>query len=289
MISRMDAAESAGIPVSAVLTMPKGQQSYFNAGNARWAAGRFTAFDAWSRGQGLHWDRVGIDIEPDFHELTDFKGHPFRLLTRFLWRAVDVQRTRRAKQEYLALIADMRARGYFVQTYQLPFLPIERREKSSLLDRMLGTVDVRGDQEVLMLYTSYAGPAGAAILWKLGPDAQAIAICCTDGDPAANSAVLDWDRFSRDLIVAGHFSHFIGIYNLEGCVRQGFLVRLKSVNWSQPVIIPAGAVRMASRRVLVLGVLLWVSSHLQYLLVAFVLAVAWIAWCLRMRIPHKTP
>ena len=108
---------------------------------------------------------------------------------------------------YSALIANIRSRGYFVLTYQLPYLPVERKTHSSLLDRLLGTVDVRGDQEVLMLYTSYAGPAGAAIIWKLGPDAQSIAICCTDGDPAANPAVLDWSRFSRDLIVASHFSH----------------------------------------------------------------------------------
>ncbi len=275
----------AGIPVIAGLTMSKGQDFYFNAGNATLAAARFAAFDTWSRDQGLRWDGVGLDIEPNFAEFATLKSHPWELFTTLLWRAVDVQRMRRARRTYAAVISNMRAQGYFVQTYQLPFLPIERHAHSSLLDRLLGTVDVRGDQEVLMLYTSYAGPVGAAMIWKLGPDAQAIAICCTDGDPAANSAVLDWSRFSRDLIVAGHFSHVIGVYDLEGCERQGFLSRLKTMNWNQSVTIPADAIQRANRGLLVLGLVLWVSSHLVYIIVALLLAVALIArrWLIRIR------
>jgi hypothetical protein len=273
----------AGIPVIAGLTISTGQGFYFNADNARQAAAEFSAFDAWSRNQGLRWDGVGLDIEPNFAELATLKSHPWQLFTTLLWRAVDLQRMRRAKRAYSALIATLRTRGYFVQAYQLPYLPIERKAQSSLLDRLLGTVDVRVDQEVLMLYTSYAGPVGAAIIWKLGPDAQAIAICCTGGDPDANSAVLNWDRFSRDLIVAGHFSHLIGVYDLEGCVRQGFLSRLKTIDWSQSVIIPADAIQEANHRLRVLGLVLWISSHLLYLIAVLLMAIALIAWRWRRR------
>ena len=259
------------------------QGFYFNAENAPEAAARFAAFDAWSREQGLRWDGVGLDIEPNFAELVSLKGHRWRLFTTLLWRAVDVQHMHRAQQVYSALIANIRSRGYFVQTYQLPYLPVERKAHSFLLDRMLGTVDVRGDQEVLMLYTSYAGPAGAAIIWKLGPDAQSIAICCTDGDPAANPAVLDWSRFSRDLIVASHFSHVIGVYDLEGCVRQGFLPRLKTMNWSQSVTIPAVAIRSANHHLRMLRWVLWISSHLLYLVFVLLLAIALIGWRWRVR------
>ncbi|MGC1975876.1 MAG: hypothetical protein WA671_04085 [Candidatus Sulfotelmatobacter sp.] len=272
-----------GIPVIAGLGMPPEQGFYFNAENAPAAAARFAAFDAWSREQGLRWDAVGLDIEPNFAELASLNGHWWRLFTTFLWRAVDVQRLYRAQRAYSALIANIRSRGYFVQTYQLPYLPVERKAHSSLLDRMLGTVNVRGDQEVLMLYTSYAGPVGAAIIWKLGPDAQSIAICCTDGDPAANPAVLDWSRFSRDLIVAGHFSHLIGVYNLEGCVRQGFLPRLKTMNWSQSVTIPSVAIRAANYRLRLLRLVLWISSHLLYFGFVLLLAIASIGCRKRIR------
>ena len=274
----------AGIPVIADLLLPK-EGYYFSADNEPAAAVRFAAFDAWSRNQGLRWNGVGLDIEPNFAELATLRSHPWRLFTALLWRAVDLQRMRRAKRAYSALIANMRASGYFVQTYQLPILPVERRAHSSLLDRLLGTVDVRGDQEVLMLYTSYAPPpVGAAIIWKLGPDAQAIAIGVTDGDPGANPVVLNWSRFSRDLIVAGHFSHLIGVYDLEGCVRQGLLSRLKTMNWNQSVTIPAGAIRKADHRLLLLGLILWISSHFLHLVVVLVVVIALIAW--RWRI-HK--
>ena len=272
----------AGIPVIAGLLLPK-EGYYFSADNEPAAALRFAAFDAWNRNQDLRWNGVGLDFEPNFAELATLRSHPWRLFTTLLWRAVDVQRMRRAKRAYSALIANMRAKGYFVQTYQLPILPLERRAHSSLLDRLLGTVDVRGDQEVLMLYTSYAPPpVGAAIIWKLGPDAQAIAIGVTDGDPRANPAVLNWSRFSRDLIVAGHFSHLIGVYDLEGCVRQSFLSRLKTMNWNQSVTIPADALRRADHRLLLLGLILLISSHFLYVVV--VLIIALIAW--RWRI-HK--
>jgi hypothetical protein len=274
----------AGIPVIAGLLLPK-EGHYFSADNEPAAAVRFAAFDAWSRNHGLRWNGVGLDIEPNFAELATLRSHPWRLFTTLLWRAVDVQRMRRAKRTYSALIANMRAQGYFVQTYQLPILPVERHAHSSLLDRLLGTVDVRGDQEVLMLYSSYAPPpVGAAIIWKLGPDAQAIAIGVTDGDPRADPAVLDWTRFSRDLIVAGHFSHLIGVYDLEGCVRQGFLSRLKTMNWNQPVTIPADAIRRADHRLLLLRLILSISSHFLYLVVVLVVIIALVAW--RWRI-HK--
>lgn len=272
-----------GIPVIAGLGMPAEQGSYFNAGNAPEAAARFAAFDAWSREQGLRWNGVGLDIEPNFTELASLKGHWWRLFTTLLWRAIDVQRMHRARQLYSALIANMRSRRYFVLTFQLPYLPVEREAHSTLLDRLLGTVDVRGDREVLMLYTSYAGRAGAAIVWKLGPDAQSIAICCTDGDPAKTPAVLDWSRFSRDLIVAGHYSRVIGVYNLEGCVHQDFLPSLKTMNWSQSVIIPAVAMRAANRRLRMLSLVLWISSHLLYFVLVLLLGMALIGWRRRRR------
>jgi hypothetical protein len=278
-----------GIPAIAWLLLPKEQGVYFNVENAPAAATYFAAFDAWSRSQGLRWDGVGLDLEPNFSELAALKGHGWQLITTLLWRAVDGRRMLRARQEYSALISNIRSRGYFVQTYQLPYLPVERKAHSSLPDRLLGTVDVRGDQEVLMLYTSYARPLGAAVIWTLGPDAQAISIGITAGDPGANPAPLNWSEFSRDLIVAGHFSHLIGVYDLEGCVVHGFLPRLKTMDWSQSVTIPADAIRRADRRRRMLELILWISSHLLFLVVVLLLAIVSIAWRWRIRRLEKNP
>jgi hypothetical protein len=279
------ALNQAGIPVIAWIMLPHEQAFYLNAENAPQAAARFAAFDAWTRDQGLRWDGVGLDIEPNFAELAALKGHRWRLFSTLLRRAVDRRRALRARQAYSALIRHIQSRGYLVQTYQMPYLPVEREAHSSLLDRTLGTVDVRGDEEVLMIYTSYARPLGAAVIWTLGPNAQAIAIGITEGDPSAavNLAPLNWDEFSRDLVVAGHFSRTIGIYNLEGCVRQGFLQRLKTFDWSQSVIIPPDALQKADHRHRVLLLVLWISSHLLYLIAILLLAVAVTVWRWRIR------
>jgi hypothetical protein len=148
---------------------------------------------------------------------------------------------------------------------------------SSLPDRWLGTVDVHGNEDYLMLYTSFARMAGAGIILSLGPGAQGIAVGSTDGDtsPGSGTGPLNWDEFSRDLIVASHFSKNIGVYDLEGCVRQGFLPRMETMDWSQSVVIPAEMVRKAGRMRRAIRVALWIASHIVYLSVV-VVATIWL-------------
>ena len=136
-----------------------------------------------------------------------------------------------------------------------------------------------------MLYTSFARPIGAGMIWSLGRGAQAIAIGSTDGDSAAGSGSgpLDWDEFSRDLIVASHFTTQIGVYDLEGCVRQGFLPRLLTMDWSQVVIIPAHSVRRAARVGFTVRSVLWIGSHLLYLISIGFLLIVWLVWRWRIR------
>jgi hypothetical protein len=85
------------------------------------------------------------------------------------------------------------------------------------------------------------------------------------------------------LIVAGHFSHLIGVYNLEGCVRQGFLTRLKTMNWSQSVTIPAVAIRAANHHLCMLMLVLRIGSHLLYFVSVLLLAIVLIGWRWRIR------
>jgi hypothetical protein len=106
----------------------------------------------------------------------------------------------------------------------------------------------------------------------LGRGAEGIAIGSTD---AAGGEALDWHAFSRDLIVASHFSKTVGVYNLEGCVRQGFLPRLVSFDWRQTVVIPAATVARAERMGRVVRAGLWTLSHLVYIVAAAALLSAW--------------
>jgi hypothetical protein len=260
----------ADIPVIAWIMLSKEEGFYLNADNAPQAVERITQFEGWSSNNNLKWAKVGLDIEPNFNELAVLRTHRWRLITALGGRLLDGARITRARQSYLEITHQIQLRGYPVQIYQMPYIPAERGVHSTLLDRLLGTLDVHGDQEYLMLYTSFARQVGAGMIWSMGRNAQAISIGSTDSDSAAGIAAgpLDWDEFARDLIVASHFSKNIGVYDLEGCVRQGFLLRLKDMDWSRSVTIPATSISRAKRLGLVLRTLLWIGSNLPYLILA---------------------
>ena len=277
-----------GIPIVAWIVLPKEQGYYLTADNEAEAATWVDSFEQWTRQQGLHWAAVGLDIEPNVADLAQLRGHPWRLFSKLLGRSMDAGRIRRARKAYSTLIDSIRARGYVVQTYQMPYIPAERRVHSTLLDRLLGTVYARGDEDYVMLYTSNARPVGAGMIWSLGPGDQGIVIGSTDGDgvPGSGNGPLDWNEFSRDLIVASHFTERIGVYDLEGCVRQGFLTPLLTVDWNGSVEIPAASIQRARRFGVLIRSALWIGSNLSYLIPsAFFLIVICIWW--RRRVARK--
>ena len=179
----------------------------------------------------------------------------------------------------------MQADGYRVDTYQFPFLADERKVHSRLLERLFGIVDVRGDREVFMTYTSFNHAIDSALIWQYGGETQVLAVGSTAGDPQADGRFrpLNWDEFSRDVMVASHFSPVVGVYSLEGCVRQGFLPRLRAMNWRQSVTVPAEA----NRKVILLRAriqaALWTGSHLPYFVAAILLVNGWLIWRRRTR------
>jgi hypothetical protein len=123
------------------------------------------------------------------------------------------------------------------------------------------------------------------MIWSLGPHAWGIGIGSTDGnsDAGTGSGPLDWNEFSRDLIVASHFTRQIGVYDLEGCVRQGFLPRLLAMDWGQSVVIPRESAQRAARVGFVARSILWIVSNLIYLVSAAFLLIGWLLWRRRAR------
>jgi len=273
------------IPVIAAVMLQTKDGPYFNADDVGEAPAQIAAFEKWTQDNGLRWAAVGIDIEPNFGELAALKNHPWRLVTTFVPNAFDSERMQRAQEAYSALIQHIQSQGYPVETYTLPYGPVEQMVHTTVVDRMLGTVDVKGDENDLMIYTSYARPVGSAIILDLGPDAQGIIVGITDGPPPAGSGFgpLDWDEFSSDLIVASHLTHHVGVYNLEGCVQQGFLPRLRNLDWGRTVVIPAASVSRAKHHVMAFEIALWTLAHLLYFITAIFLFTIWLFWRWRLR------
>lgn len=270
----------ASIPVTAWLVLSFEQGYFLNAGNAAAAMKRFDQFQTWTSRYDLTWAGIGLDIEPDFAELQSLsQGGSWRLVPVLIQRAFDHQRLRSAKQAYQALVQSMQSRGYRVETYQFFFMADERRARSTLLERMLGVVDIRTGRECLMLYTSFHHSWGASVIFAYGGNSPVIAIGSTGGDSKldAGFAPLNWNEFIRDLAAARYWTNDIGVYSLEGCVRQGFLSRLKTVDWNQAYLPPPRSL-IPSRVDLIrtgIAVLLW-ADNLAYVILGLI-----IAWLIR--------
>jgi membrane protease YdiL (CAAX protease family) len=274
---------AAGIPVTAWLALPKEQGYFFNAGNAPAAARRFDEFEVWSVRHGLRWAAVGLDIEPDVNELQFLaRGGVGRLVPALMVRALDHRHVLEAKRCYQNLIGRIRARGYPVEVYQLFFMADERRARSTLLERLLGVVDVSGDRNCLMLYTSFHHSWGASVIRVYGADAGRIVIGSTGGDSPLDAGFvpLGWDEFLRDLRVASRWTNDIGVYSLEGCVRQRMLARLKGVDWTQDA--PPGPAAWQPRALrAAIAAVLWVDRYAYVIFGLFAGSVGVAVWRLR--------
>lgn len=279
------------IPVIAGLMVQTKDGPYFNAEDSGEAPAQYVDFEKWTEENSLHWAAVGIDLEPNFTELAALKDHPLRLIETLVGNSLDSKRMGLTQKTYSALIRQIQSQGYPVLTFALPYIPVERKLHTTLLDRMLGVPDVEGNENYVMIYTSYARSVRPAIFLDLGQSAQAIAIGVTDGPPPAGSGFgpLSWDEFSEDLIVASHFTSRIGVYNLEGCVQQGFLLRLGTIDWGASVVIPAASVSRADRHVMAFGMALWIASHLIYLAAAALLLMILLVWAWRVRSRRLKP
>jgi hypothetical protein len=255
---------TAGIPVIAWLLLPKEQGYWFNLDNAEQAARRYAEFKEWTETYGLRWDGIGLDIEPDLRDMERLAAERWRMIPLMLRRLFNRQRLRRAARRYRDLVEQIRRDGYRIDSYQFPFIVDERLARSNLLQKVTGLVDVASDREVLMLYSSFVRPYGPGLLWSYGRHAQAIGVGSTGGGvelDGLNQRALEWGEFARDLRLAWVFTDDIYIFSLEGCVRQGFLTRLRDFQWDKPIIDPVIMAARVDRLRASLKTTLWLGSH----------------------------
>ncbi len=240
-----------GIPVTAWLLLPEEQGYWFNLGNYTEATARYQEFRAWSEENQLEWAAVGLDIEADINEMKDFANERGAVIQKAIKRLKDTIGYRTAKKAYEALVAQIHADGYLVESYHFPLIVDDRDAKSTVLQRAAGLVDVAVDREVLMLYSSFFRPHGHSILWSYAQKAQAIGIGNTGGGVQTGGLedvpYLTWDEFATDLRLARHSGKPIYVFSLEGCVTQGFLPRLVTFDWQTEVDLPKTALVSAGR------------------------------------------
>ena len=256
----------AGVPVVAWLLLPMDQGYWFHQDNATQAVACYRAFKAWTAEYKLVWDGVGLDIEPDIREMQRWMSGKWHAISNLLRRSFNWRVFRTARRIYRYLIDEIHTDGFRVDIYQFPFIIDERKAESSLLQRATGIIDLPADREVLMLYSSFARPHGAGFVWSYAPEAKAIGIGLTSagvetGTPF-ESPPLSWDELERDLRLAWAWTDDLFIYSLEGCVKRGFLPRLKTFTWDQPILAPTEPALWVENWRGLLQTVLWISTHL---------------------------
>lgn len=185
-----------GIPVGAWLLLPREQGYFATLDNGAEVAARYDEVHAWARHEGLVFESVGLDFEPDLHELGRLVSHPLRTLGAWAWRSSDRVRLERARDQYGALMRRMRHDGRRVETYQFPVVLEERAARGSFWQRFVGSLDVEADREVVMLYSSLLGPLGASVVEAWAPKCRAIGVGSTGGgiDPLPK---LTWEALEH--------------------------------------------------------------------------------------------
>lgn len=283
----------AGIPLVAIPLLSLEEGYYFTPDNTARAAARYDEWRAWTAHHELVWEGVGLDIEPEAAFYLQLMDNPWGLPSLLWPRLRDRERPRRASAAYRALVERIHADGYTVENYQFPLIADERWAHSTLLQRLMGLVDVRTDREVWMLYSSVMpGSLGPGFLWSYGPQARAIAVGTTGGGPDIPGhpqvRAFDGAALRRDLRLARRWSDDLFIHSLEGCVQQGLLGQLRSFDWAPAGAPPRGA-RLAARLRAVLRGLLWASAHRQHVVALALLSTgSWYAGH-RARRAHTMP
>jgi hypothetical protein len=236
-----------GIYTVAWLVLPPAEGYWFNLQNYPQALDRYRIFHSWALAGRLHFDAVGVDIEPPVS--VGGGGWGARQLLRQLWQARKNALYPGALAAYRDLIAEMHEAGYEVHAYQLPLLADDRRAGTTLIQRALDIVEVPADVEVLMCYSSLpldrlGNDLGGALVASYGPAADGVALGITGGGatletPGEIVPPLSWPALERDLLLAANFADTIYIFSLEGCVERGLLSRIIELDWNaraQPVL-----------------------------------------------------
>jgi hypothetical protein len=266
----------AGIPVTAWILLPKELGYWSNIGNGIETTHRYDQFKEWTIEHGLRWSAVGLDIEPDIHLIQEGMSSSWSIFISSLKQFARFGRFSKAQNIFKELVARIKSDGFVLESYQFPLIVDDRMAKSTLVQRFLGILTIDSDREVLMLYSSFLGENSAGVIWSYGKDSRSIAVGSTGGGVELPKpiAVLSWEDFERDLLLAWRWSNDIYIFSLEGCIQQGFLEKLLAFEWDRIILAPSSQARKIDGWRISFQMVLWFLSYLPVLLgIGLILAV----------------
>jgi hypothetical protein len=270
-----------GIAPVAWLLLPPEEGFAFNLQNYPQAIARYRPFQNWAEAHQLHFQAVGLDIEPPLVEVVGDDRLSLREVAKRLWLARDNALYPSAQAAYVELIAAIRHDGYQVHTYQMPVIADDRRSGTTLIQRALDIVDLPSDVDVLMCsscvrFERVGSDLGGALIASYGPTADAIGVGSTSDDTGSDAPPqLLWPALRRDLLLAAQHTDTIYVFSLEDCAARGLLPQVAALDWSMPAqVAPRRQALISALRVLLVVILLAARFGVTTL--------AWFGWILAL-------
>ncbi|TAL64570.1 MAG: hypothetical protein EPN88_10780 [Bacteroidetes bacterium] len=232
--STIQRLNKAGVPLVAWLLLPEEEGYWFNMHNGNKAEKRYADFKKWTAENLLKWTGIGIDLEPDIEDGKLAFSHPWKLAWKVYKRLYDNKSLQEGKELYKNLIDKMKADGFRVESYIIPFIYEERIKKTTSVQKLMGIVDLKTDTEIPMLYTSAMNNPGIIPLYH--QNGMPVALGSTGGGVKVEGielAALSWDNLERDLLIASKLTDEILIFCLESSVQKGFLTKIKNLDFNQ--------------------------------------------------------
>jgi hypothetical protein len=211
----------------------------FRMHDAHEVAACFDAFQRWSTQHGLGWDAVALDIEPDMRDAVRFGDEPTVDLATLVRRTGDRWHIEAATNAYTQVLADIRAAGFAVELFEIPFVRDDRVSGTTIARRLLGIPDLVADRTVMQLQSSYVRPYGAGLIAAYAPEASSVMVGSLRAD--AHNRAITVDELMRDL---GHVAA-CGITQIyiadmqEACTRPALTAAIVEKAWVTKSLPPA--------------------------------------------------
>jgi hypothetical protein len=228
---------------------------------------RYQHIQQWSIAQGLRWDAIGIDIEPDIRDTVRFGDEPKVDYQTLIQRFGDRWHIDEATTSYQAVMARIHADGYQSESYEVPFVRDDRVSQSTVARRLLGLPNLATHHTVVRLCSSAARPYGPGLIATYAPEYTAVIIGSVDDGDDANHP-MSLTELLRDVAhVASCGIKRIYITEMAHIFANGWHEHIAQPTWwRQPLPVADENHRQVARMRAGLRALLWAGARPAVLL-----------------------
>ena len=226
----------AGIPVVAWVVLTEDDGYFSNSINAHLSKKRYQEIKNWANQNQLKLKGIGFDFEIDMNDLKLAKSSPLKLVCKMFTRLYeDDNNLKLAKLKYDTLMTQVKADGYVVEGYYMPYINDEVANGTSAIQKMTRFIRYNTGNDIPMLYSSLNGN-GDGMLKLYGADIHLYAAGLgSTGGGIDTSGLLSYERLVHDMNVAFKTVKEVHIFSLEGAVKSGMLSKLLTYQYDSTV------------------------------------------------------